>query len=89
MPPTAETFKVNWELIAGPSPQAWWVGILIRDAEGFVLAATCPKLQLVHAIHPWADGAIYALNFTLELGFFDIIFEESSSPFLTKLVRKD
>uniref|UniRef100_A0A2N9F0P5 Reverse transcriptase domain-containing protein n=1 Tax=Fagus sylvatica TaxID=28930 RepID=A0A2N9F0P5_FAGSY len=89
VPPTAETFKVNWELIAGPSPQAWWVGILIRDAEGFVLATTCAKLQLVHAVHPWADGAIYALNFALEMGFFDIIFEGSSSPFLTKLIRQD
>jgi hypothetical protein len=89
VPPTAETFKVNWELIAGPSPQAWWVGILICDAEGFVLAAMCAKLQFVHAVHPWADGAIYALNFALELGFFDIIFEGSSSLFLTKLVRKD
>ena len=87
--PPMDVFKVNWAVAVGATPQDWWVGTLIRDAEGFVLAATCGKLHLSRDSHPWVAGAIFTLKFAFEMGFFDIIFEGSSSPFLTKLQRNE
>jgi hypothetical protein len=64
----------------------WWVGILIRDAEGVVLAASCEKLNLGRDIVPWIAGAIATLNFAFDVGFFDIVFEGPQSPFINQLL---
>ena len=61
------------------------MGILIRDAEGVVLAASCEKLNLGRDIVPWIAGAIATLNFAFDVRFFDIVYKGSQSPFINQL----
>jgi hypothetical protein len=84
-PPPVGLYKLNWEVVVS-STKEWWVGVLVRDSDGFVLAATCAKLpQHSRRDYLWFSGALYALKFLIEVGFFDIIFEGSLSIHSAKL----
>ena len=76
MPPPRSFYKVNWEAYMDSSTRVWTAGVLIRDYEGQVLAATCmPALSPPRGAHPKLYVCVQVLCFALEMGFLDIICE--------------
>ncbi len=69
-PPDGNVYKVNWEVVVDSSHLHWWVGILIRDAEGVVLAASCEKLNLGRDIDPWDCWCYCHVEFCFWRGLF-------------------
>uniref|UniRef100_A0A2N9ISR7 Reverse transcriptase zinc-binding domain-containing protein n=1 Tax=Fagus sylvatica TaxID=28930 RepID=A0A2N9ISR7_FAGSY len=88
-PPLPGLYKLNWDVHVDKETQAGWVGILIRDSAGLVMAAICASLPFSsRGEYFWYSGALVATQFALELGFFYILFEGSCSVFLSKLCRQ-
>jgi ribonuclease HI len=96
LPPPDQLIKVNWD--ASINEDQGWVGlgIVARDRNGFVLGAKSVTKELVaEPSIAEAIGALCAMHFCQEAGFFDVWFEgdaasmvkkiNSSPPFLSKI----
>ena len=83
LPPSEGRVKVNWEVFKHKPSQVWYVGALIRNHEGHFMAAMCSRvMSLPKAINPCIGACFQALQFTLEVGFSDVIFEGPQVSFL-------
>jgi ribonuclease HI len=96
LPPPDGFIKVNWD--ASVNENQGWVGlgIVARDNNGFVLGAkSVTKEMVAEPSIAEAMGALCAMQFCQEAGFFDVLFEggaasvvkeiNSSPPFLSKI----
>jgi ribonuclease HI len=77
-PPPPNCYKVNVDA-AGPTNNMWGIGVVIRDSYGDVAAAAT---WIVEAI-PDPDvgealGVRLAIQFALDMGFFQVMFESDS-----------
>jgi hypothetical protein len=83
LPPSEGRVKVNWEIFKHKPSQVWYVGALIRNHEGHFMAAMCSRvMRLPKAINPCIGACFQTLQFTLEAGFSDVIFEGPQLSFL-------
>uniref|UniRef100_A0A2N9G3J3 Reverse transcriptase zinc-binding domain-containing protein n=1 Tax=Fagus sylvatica TaxID=28930 RepID=A0A2N9G3J3_FAGSY len=74
--PKAGEYKVNWEVCKDSGSNVWYVGVLIRNHVGRVMACLCsPVMALPRGLNPRVGACIHALKFALELGFLDICLE--------------
>jgi hypothetical protein len=74
--PKAGEYKVNWEVCKDSGSNVWYVGVLIRNHVGGVMACLCsPVMALPRGLNPRVGACIHALKFALELGFLDICLE--------------
>uniref|UniRef100_A0A2N9FC86 Reverse transcriptase domain-containing protein n=1 Tax=Fagus sylvatica TaxID=28930 RepID=A0A2N9FC86_FAGSY len=73
----------KWEIFKHKPSQVWYVGALIRNHEGHFMAAMCSRvMRLPKAINPCIGACFQTLQFTLEAGFSDVIFEGPQLSFL-------
>ena len=74
--PKAGEYKVNWEVCKDSGSKVWYVGVLIRNHVGGVMACLYSLVMaLPRGLNPQMGGCIQALTFALELGFLDICLE--------------
>jgi hypothetical protein len=74
-PPPTSSFKLNIDA-SGPVDNKWGVGAIVRDAEGFVLAAATWNFEaLPDATIAEALGFRLAIQFAYDMGFRNIIVE--------------
>lgn len=74
--PSSGKLKINWDVAVDKGHGRIGVGIIVRDHEGFVLAAhSTTKNILVEPVVAKALAALYAVNFCREMNFYDILME--------------
>ncbi|KAJ1409092.1 Ribonuclease H-like superfamily [Sesbania bispinosa] len=81
-PPTGR-YKFNTDA-ACITEGSWGIGIVVRDSEGFVLAAATRHIETLNdATLAEAVGIKFALQLALDLSFHDIIVESDCKRSLT------
>lgn len=69
-------FKINWDVVMDKGHGHIGIGIIVRDQEGIVLAAwSNTKDFLAEPSVVEAFAGFYAMEFSREMSFYDIIFE--------------
>jgi len=74
--PSEGIYKCNWD--ASVNVTKGWVdlGIVVRDYYGLILGAKCITMEMVKdSSLAEVMGALYAVQFCKEVGFFDVLFE--------------
>ena len=77
---------MNWEVFKKSNSQSWFVGILIRNDGGNVMAAKCgPIMSLPRGINQRIGACLQVLHFTLDVGIFYVELEGPQVRFLNCL----
>jgi ribonuclease HI len=72
-------YKINWDVAIDTIHKCLGVGIIVRDYQGFPLAAQSKTYNVVHPpVVAEALGALRAAEFSRDLGFQDVILEGDS-----------
>jgi len=70
------TVKINWDASINERDGRIGVGLVARDAFGTVLGPRCVSGYLrTDPLTAEAMAALSAVQFSLEVGFFDVVFE--------------
>lgn len=78
-PPGAGFVKINWDASLNVKSALIGMGCVIRNAEGFVVAAKCGISRAVaEPVCAEAMAALFALEFCSELGYVNIVSEGDS-----------
>uniref|UniRef100_A0A2N9HBQ0 RNase H type-1 domain-containing protein n=1 Tax=Fagus sylvatica TaxID=28930 RepID=A0A2N9HBQ0_FAGSY len=85
-PPTSYKYKVNFDGAIFRESKEGGTGVVIRDQNGLVIATlsqrvkTCPSAEMIEA-----RAAKRAIQFALEIGIFDAIFEGDSDLIIREI----
>lgn len=75
-PPLTSTVKINWDAYINERDGRIGVGLVARDAFGMMLGARCVSRCLcMDPLTAEAMAALFAVQFCIEVGFFDVVFE--------------
>ncbi len=75
-------FKLNWAVHGRSGSQQRWVGFLVRDFEGKVMAARMTMLNpLPRGVGSHIGAVLQALSFGLDMGFLDVVVEGTYALF--------
>ena len=89
-PPTQGRCKVNWDIAVDNQNCCMGVGAILRDDEGRVLAAVSKTLRFCYEpVAGEAVAALYAAEFTRDLGFYDVDFEGDSLQIVNAIRNND
>jgi ribonuclease HI len=78
-PPVAGLVKINWDASLNISSAVVGMGCVIRDANGFVLAAKCGVSRAVaEPVCAEAMATLFALEFCNDLGYVNVVSEGDS-----------
>ena len=81
-PPFEGWFKLNWAVHGRLGSQQRWVGFLVRDFKGKVMAARVTVLNpLPGGVGSHIGAVLQALSFGLDMGFLDVVVEGTYALF--------
>jgi len=85
-PPLTGTVKINWDASINERDGRIGVGLVARDAFGMVLGARCVSRCLrTDPLTAEAMAALFAVQFCIEVGFFDVVFEGDAQTVIKEI----
>ena len=88
-PPTSHKYKINFDGAIFRESKEGGIGVVVRDQQGLVIATlsqrvmTCPSAEMIEA-----RAAKRAIQFALEIGIFDVIFEGDSELVINEITSQ-
>jgi hypothetical protein len=85
-PPLTGKVKINWDASINERDGRIGVGLVARDAFGMVLGGRCVSRCLrTDPLTAEAMGALFAVQFCIEVGFFDVVFEGDAQSVIKEI----